>query len=383
MKKVVLAAGLMITTVCCLQAQKVDLDRFRFGVSYQRLPTQSVPLHERTFGTRVIYGPTLDSEASENIVNESINIDGWKRVSAYPTVGIDMKLESFEFKGLERKSRTQESKDRNGIVTRTTYYYVEAYYSGAGVCKYIGPSNPKQPSESELAEIKQKEEQKANNRFLANATLDTKASKTNPENNTERTIGLYRSMTYRSDETTDGDPSEYFRDNKEAIKADQLRAYIDLCIKSVNSGLNNMYGYSTVNDAEFLWILNSRDHPEYQVQQEAIQAVKALFQTMKADEPLDKLSANLQPLIDYFDSLKTKYAGDNKPDKKMRYSAYYNLAKIYFYLDQPEKSIKEAEGLIANGYDERDGEKIIESAQKLQSLFESAKVSSTHNLPLK
>jgi hypothetical protein len=37
----------------------------------------------------------------------------------------------------------------------------------------------------------------------------------------------------------------------------------------------------------------------------------------------------MQPLIEYFDALKTKYADDSKPARKMRYSAYYNLAVIY------------------------------------------------------
>ena len=38
---------------------------------------------------------------------------------------------------------------------------------------------------------------------------------------------------------------------------------------------------------------------------------------MKADEPIDDLKANMQPLIEYFDSLKVKYNGDNKPQNEI------------------------------------------------------------------
>jgi hypothetical protein len=122
---------------------------------------------------------------------------------------------------------------------------------------------------------------------------------------------------------------------------------------------------------------------EGKTQSDAIQAVKDFFATMKADEPIDDLKTNMQPLIEYFDSLKTKYAEDNKPSRKMRYSAYYNLAVIYLMLDEPEKSIAESEKLIANDYDKSDGKALIERANKLIVSFKAAKTNTTHNPALK
>ncbi|MNL26972.1 hypothetical protein D3C87_1485360 [compost metagenome] len=104
---------------------------------------------------------------------------------------------------------------------------------------------------------------------------------------------------------------------------------------------------------------------------------------MKADEPIDDLKSNMQPLIEYFDSLKTKYPEDNKPSRKLRYSAYYNLAVIYIMLDQPEKAIAESEKLIANDYDKSDGKGLIEKANKLIASFKASKLNTTHNPALK
>ena len=53
---------------------------------------------------------------------------------------------------------------------------------------------------------------------------------------------------------------------------------------------------------------------------------------MNPDEPLDKVKEKMKPVISYFEKLKTIYTGSDKEAKKLRYSSYYNLAKIYLYL---------------------------------------------------
>ncbi|MBK6978284.1 MAG: hypothetical protein IPH28_15305 [Cytophagaceae bacterium] len=104
---------------------------------------------------------------------------------------------------------------------------------------------------------------------------------------------------------------------------------------------------------------------------------------MKADEPIDALRENLEPIIEYFESIKSKYKTDEKADKKLRYGAFYNLSKLYYYLDKPDLAIIQAEGLIENDYDKKDGEKLAENAQILVDIFKKTKLNSTHNSPLK
>jgi hypothetical protein len=104
-----------------------------------------------------------------------------------------------------------------------------------------------------------------------------------------------------------------------------------------------------------------------------------LFKEMKANESTETLEKQLQPLIDYFESLKKKYTENDKGSRKMRYSAYYNLGKIYYYLDKPEKVIKEAQGLIDNDYDTRDGKILIFDAEQLKIIFDESKYNTRHN----
>jgi hypothetical protein len=366
----------LVASISASYAQKVDLDKFHFKVSYQRLPKEFVPLEKRTYGARVVVGGALRSYTDENIVYDKLRIDGWKKVESSPTVGIEMNLDDFAYRGSSIKSETSEQKDKDGKVTsRTTSYWVEAGYEARGIARIKGPVTPKPLTEKEQQELKKKEEAKTNNRFLANVNVNKEPEVTGGFN-----IGLGISDTYTTGKNTSSSVvSKEFEGKREAIYSEKLRGFVDGSINRVNSSLNFTYGFTPIETDDYLWILNSKDHPEYQTQQEAIQAVKELFKTMKADQPITDLENNLAPLIDYLQSLKTKYKGDDKRNRKLRYSAYYNLSTIYYYLDKPEKAREEAEGLIKNEFDEKDGEKLAEYANILADAMKLAKTNTRHN----
>ena len=62
----------------------------------------------------------------------------------------------------------------------------------------------------------------------------------------------------------------------------------------------------------------------------------------------------------------------------MRYASYYNLAKIYYYLDDADASMNEAGNLIMNGYDAGDGKVLEQMAMNLKSLFAQRQRNSRH-----
>lgn len=361
-------------------AQKVDLDRFYFNVSYQFLPKEPVPFEKRTFSSKVKLGGALQTYVNPTNLNEKVNIAGWKKVDQNGTVDIELNLEDFVDKGVMPQTRVDEKKDKDGrVISRTEYYYVVAKYATRGYAKIKGPLTPIPLSDKQIEEEKAKQTAAASNRFLKNAVVkkDTTAS-TEGYNITFNGELEYKSKEY-SDSST---PMKEFYVNKTAIHDQTLRDFANNSLASLSNNINNTYGFRPKSDNEILWILDAKND-EGKTQTEAIQAVKALFATMKADEPITELKANMQPLIEYFDSLKTKYAEDNKPSRKMRYSAYYNLAVIYLMLDEPEKAIAESEKLIANDYDKSDGKAIIEKANRLIASFKTAKTNSTHNPALK
>lgn len=362
------------------KAQKVDLDHFYFNVSYQILPKEPIPFEKRTFSSRVKLGGALQTYLNPINLNEKINIIGWKKVDQNGTVDVELNLEDFVEKGVSPQTRVDEKKDKDGrVISRKVYYYVVAKYATRGYAKVKGPITPTPISEKQIEEEKAKQASVANNRFLKNVVIkkDTTASKDGFN------ISFNGELEYKSKEYTDPSaPIDDFNLNKTAIRDQTLRDFADNSLANFSRNINYTYGFKPKNDNEILWILDAKNE-EGKTQTETVQAVKFLFASMKADEPIDELKSNIQPLIEYFDSLKTKYAEDTKPSRKMRYSAYYNLAVIYLMLDEPEKAIAESEKLIANDYDKSDGKGLIERANKLIASFKAAKTNSTHNPALK
>ena len=363
-----------------ISAQKVDLDRFYFDVNYQQLPQEPVPFEKRTFTSEVKLGGKIQTYANPTALNENVNIYGWKRSDENPTVKTELYIEDFVEKGVTPQIRVEETKDREGKVTsRREYHYVLATYSGRAYAKLVGPRTPAPLSAKQIEEEKAKQTAASTNRFLKNAVVkkDTTAANGGFNWNYNDEIEV------KSAEFQDpGSAMKAFYLNKNGIHDNTLRGFVDGTLNKVNTSLNYNYGYKPVNTNQILWILDAKNE-EGQTQIEAIQAVKSLFKIMKADEPIVDLKSNMQPLIEYFDSLKTKYTDDSKPARKMRYSAYYNLAVVYLLLDEPEKTIVEAEKLILNDYDKADGKELINRANNLLDDFKIANTRSRHNPSLK
>ncbi|MEY4539237.1 MAG: hypothetical protein RLZZ306_994 [Bacteroidota bacterium] len=372
MKKQLLTVFLL-TIVSVSFAQKVDLDRFYFDVKYQDLPSENVPLEKRTYGVHVKTGGPVINYISDAALYDKINLVGWKKVeTADPTVGVDFTLEDFVFRGSEQKSETRDRKNSDGKVIGTdTYYWIEARYATRGFAKISGPITAKK-------EEPKKEEAKPVNKFLVNAVINKPVAPTEDA----QSMSFSREIVYTSDKKTSNTVASEFNINKDAIYSQKLREFVDGAINSVFNRINGRYGFPEISTSELVWILDAKND-EGKTQTEAIEAVKEIFKGMKANESTEQLAANLQPLIDYFESLKTKYASDDKPGRKMRYSAYYNLAKIYLYLDQPDKAIKEGEAIVTNDYDPKDGKKLIEEANKLKDLFAKTGFTNRHNVGLK
>ena len=78
----------------------------------------------------------------------------------------------------------------------------------------------------------------------------------------------------------------------------------------------------------------------------------------------------MAPIIEYFWSVKDKYSQDKKHPKRLKAAAMYNLAQIYLYLDQPEKTIEIGEEYIRWDHDKKDGKRFVESGKRLKHFLD-------------
>lgn len=329
-----------------VKPQKVDLDKFSFNVNYQILPKKFVAFEKRVFSTETVVGNDFASYYPNVIaLRNRVDLYGWKRGPRTSNVDVEVILKSFTLGEPKLETRIDESKDKNGVVVKTTYYFVTAKIEAKG---------------SAIVKVKALLNESGKDEEIVYPFDKDYVYKSNNENvNPEVVKDLYKTQ-----------KTDFY--NKNIID------YVDLVTYQTNNKVNKLYGFEPTTYSDNLWIIDSKDE-EGAIQKEALEAVKVIFSKMTATAPIDEIVTEMNPLIEYFDSLKTKYTENDKSSKKIRYSAYYNLGRIYIHLDQPEKAIKEGEGLIANDYDKKDGKRIIEDANYDLENFKNAPLKSKHN----
>ena len=374
-----LSAALFINAAT---AQKVDLDKFNFEIEYLSLPTHYLPPEQRTYSASVSLSPMSQAVVTEEEALKRLSIANFSNKPSGGVVQINMQLGNTLFNRSEVKMRTEQTKDDKGNVTATKYYYsVQASYTTDGKYVITGPKNPYK-NEKQTAKEKKRdkkkdgEEPKEGNPFLKDAPAATTEG-TGSTLTITGTPGGYRSFTTQESRSSE-EASRSFRLISEGILLNLHADFVNGTLREAGARLNDLYGYVPVKEAYFLWILDSKSHPEYQMQQNAIQAVKELLGRVKAEASTAALETALKPVMDYFESLKTKYTGDDKREKKLRYSAYFNLAKLYLVLDYPDKAIEQAQGLIKNDFDTEDGDALLEKAEELKHRLEFHHINTRH-----
>lgn len=321
-------------------AQKVDLDRYNIHCEFKDLPAKPLGDEYSTYSVEVGVPGNVLSSVPQSSIESAIAIRGLKQVTTNPSFILYFNSQDLVVTDINIKDYVDIQKDSKGNETsRKTSYYVEAQYSlrCEGKC-YT-----------------------AQKQLLYTGTWGT-----SPVKYTSEYMSTHQAA------------AEYWKNNKEGLKNSFISGIINPAITAMGNKLTADYGYAAHSGYDILWILNSKKHPEHEAQQTIIAKVKDDFAKMKADSSIEWLAKEMEPVIQYFNEVETKYAKDEKGDKKMRYAAYYNKAVIYTYLDQPDKAMAEADKLVANGYDPKDGERLKKHAEELKDMLVRNKKTTTH-----
>lgn len=334
---------LMATTTPFVVAQKIDLDKNFVSYQYRGLPHKSIDTTYRTFNVRVEAPSTISSAMSAESISDRIILQGWRKVEyGKGHIQINMGFDDLIFEGQNMSTRVSETKNKDGVVTARTNYYsltvkyrLRAYYS--------------------IRDF--------NGNMLANQI----------ELNTDRSAS-WTSSEY----TSQYECQNYFNNNRMAISNNLVRKHLDEWTNSVNYSINNDYGYPTLTENALFWNTDSKKHPENAAFNQTITKLKEIGKTMYANDMPATATAGLNECKAYFEGIKTKYSSEDKADVKLRYAAYYNIARICFMMDQPELALTEADGLEKNEYDIKDAEKIRKEANEWIELFKQNRVHSSH-----
>ncbi|MDH7447846.1 hypothetical protein [Aquimarina sp. 2201CG14-23] len=324
MKKILLSC--IASLLCTLSiAQSANIDRENFRTSYVNLPSK----------------PILDdSKRTYSINTGAITIPGFSKVKTGGTLDINYKFHGTKIGAVDIKKVKHEKKNKEGKVLSVSYTYT------------------------------------ANVNYSSSATL----SVNNAIDAQSYDKGYSESYSYTSGEfSTYKKAQDYYNNNRYSLRDKYKSDHKSQFLGAARGHLINTYGYDIEShNREFFWILASKKHPEFAKHQEAFQTLKSAFEKMQYNKPIDSLKIEVQPVIDYFNNLIPNYQGKKRKIRKVRYASYYNIAKIYYYLDEPEKVKEYAQKIIDNDYDKSDGKYFNKIADKLIEDFKINQTTSRH-----
>ncbi len=330
MFKRTLSIMIVVLTSVMSFAQKVDLDREYIKVNYTNLPTQ--PILDDNFRTYHV------SSNNGRVANE-IKIHGFEKLNNEGTLSVDINIGSLIIDNVEIKKREKVNKDKEGNVTSTERFYTPIIsYTTNGSYKIDN-------SQGESLSF-----------GLGSSSNSHKGNEYNSYSKA----------------------ANYWKNNKYSLKGKFRNEFINNSIFQMNKNLNKLYGYEPYTFNDLFWILDSKKNSDYQGHKQALADMKALLSSISHEESLDAVKPGLQPIIDYFLSVVPNYPEDKKKHRKMRYASYYNIGRLYYHFDMPDKAIEFANKVIENDYDKADGKKLIKQSQRLKELFEINKISTRH-----
>ena len=319
-----------------LDAQKIDLDRAGFVYQNRSLPSNPLPLAMRSYKVSV-QSPMSDGANAAKA--ESVYIAGLPKNQTTGALHLRFNFDDILVIKSTPIERVQINKDKDGKETGRNYYYkMEILYTMNASCTIQGNDG----------------------NSIYNHTETPKRSYYTPE---------YASST---------DAQNFWFNNNSSLKSKIIDTDISTYIAFNIAIINSKIGYMNLSNSNILWITDSPKHAENNEFVIHTKSAIAKLNSISATGGLEEVTKSLNEDIKYFESISTKYTSTEKPDMKLRYGAYYNLAMIYYCTDQFDKARQVANALIVNDFDKADGKIMINNIDRVEKSLAINNLKTTH-----
>lgn len=325
-----------------MMAQKnVNVDNLRFSYLSRELPKNPQDPMFFYYSTKINMAATLASLVDEAALYENLFISG-QRLTEEPKeddIFVEVKMNPINIVSSEVKERVVENKNKEGKVTSRNYYYwVEVAYT-----------------------------------FDATAVISkagTVIKRYTMYNSSSRIY--HRSQEYTSRKSA----SDYWNNNRDMLREQFSNECAKKAISDLSFTASNEFGFAIMKTSGLIKTINEKKHPENETLRANSDALKSRMEALTGETPLTE--EDMADLIEYFKSIPERYTDPKlKADVRLRYVAYYNLCRIYMYIDQPEKVKEWADLLFANGHDKKDAERLTKDADKLIERFNNSIIKTT------
>ena len=341
----VLFVALIVNFTANAQTKSVDVDNFRFNITYRVMPTKPFDPLFFTYSTRVEATKSTEQRVSLSEVEDRIRIEGQQKVNSDEESFLfaSLYLGNLIVKSNSISERKEEDKDKDGKVTAVRYYY-------SFVVSYSFESSYKV--------------------FQGDRELTSSSIHTTLDGQT------YKSSEYRSRK----EASDYWNNNKDILISEFAAKLSNDAANRVSSQLARSYGFPIARTTDIIQRTDEKKHLENTTFRTVCAGVKEKFEAITPNQGLRE--EDVADAIEYFKSIPAKYTDQKlKADIKIRYAAYYNLCRIYLYLEDTENVHKYADLLIQNVYDKKDGEKLKKAADELVKELSKTEITTRHFNP--
>jgi hypothetical protein len=343
MKKKILFCLIALLAANSYAQKNVNIDNLRFTYTYRELPNR--PLNPMFFYYYpVINIPNSMVQVSDiDYLYDRLRIDGQRKADVFSDdcVRVEVSMENIIFESTDIKEYVTEEKDKDGNVTerKRSYSAIVTYtFAAYSVTSYQGKD-------------------------IAKYSLYTRF---NPLK--------YESPYFR----TSKEASEYWRNNRDNLKEKFTLELTQDVIQKVSTNLSSMLGFPIRQTNDLIKTINEKKHPENEAFRTASNQLKNKLEAITPNVPLQE--EDVADLIEYYKNIPERYTDPSlKADVRLRYAAYYNLCKIYLYLEQPYNVKPYANLILSNGHDTGDCKKMIEAAEKLSERLNASDIVKTRN----
>ncbi len=320
-----------------LQSSALDLDRENISVSYLQLPTHPmVNIQDRTYS--VLYNSAYFEQEFQDIIESNFHIEGFQRLYSNATLLVDFQFDEIEVLSTEVLENSRRVKDTDGK-SHLEYYYIPVLQYKTYAKVYVSYAN----GESKTYKFGSR---------------------------SQKYTGAEKYSTSEANRALSNDLHQIIHDLFSQFVIDTVR--------DVDSNLSEKHGYRAIDTTDYLLILDSKRYPEYKDYKRYYSLTNRLFKQMSPFENLQPIKNEIQVVINFLERIPESYTSTKKDNVKMRYASYYNLAKIYYYLDDLDQAIYYYQKVIENDYHEGQSKRNIKAIEKLKDLFSVNQVNSRH-----
>ncbi len=171
--------------------------------------------------------------------------------------------------------------------------------------------------------------------------------------------------------------SNSWRNSRDGVITPKYKKAVKDGFSSASGTIRSLYGYSVKKRTAQIEMLGKKDDGTEEFMS-AYETTKAAFALMRADEKPDKVKEAVRPALEFYMAEKNKWSAADKKERKVRSTCVYNLATIFYWLDELDEARKYANECIEIDYKPGRGKTLIRGIDATKKLFDINNTTSRH-----